>query len=196
MSLVDRTNAVRLIALAAAATLVAACGGAENRAAPGTPSNPMVAKPTEGTTTGRSNEGAGSAGEQPGYQKLVERQTSNPSSRFTPCELVTRTQARAILGAPVLAPQEAPQGPTCIYRTRTGSAFVTLAVQRQDIRTLKRQLRQPEAVDVSNRVAYCGNYGQQVLYVELSGGRVLSVAAPCKVARQFARKAVAQASGR
>ena len=67
--------------------------------------------------------------EQPGYQALVENQDKDPRSRFTPCNLVTKAQARAILGTPILEPSEGAQGPTCIYRSEDGKAFVTLAVQ-------------------------------------------------------------------
>jgi hypothetical protein len=196
----DRRIGVRLpglIALVLATALLCACGGeSKPTPPPGSPDNPLVATTPDATATGRSNEATSAdktspkAAEQPGYQKLVERQGRKPSSRFTPCNLVTKAQAHAIVGAPLQDPLEAPQGPTCIYRSRDGKSFVTLAVQTLEFSKLKRQIRKPHTVDVSNRTAYCGTYGQPMLYVPISSGRVLSVAAPCAVAKQFAITAV------
>jgi hypothetical protein len=187
---------VRLLGLTAfvtAAALLTACGGADRAAAPpGSRQNPLVAQPTKPTSTGRSNEASAGSDGQLNYKKLVERQTSRPASRFTPCNLVSRAQASAILGGPVLAPVEAPQGPTCIFRSRSGKAFVTLAVQKLDIGRLKKQLQRRQAVGVSHHAGYCGTYGQQMLYVSLSRQRVLSIAAPCGVAKRFAAHAVAR----
>ena len=112
----------------------------------------------------------------------------------SPCNLVTKTQAREIVGTPIQEPLEAPQGPTCIYRTQTGDGFVTLAVQTVDFRELKPQLQQPQRVAVSDRTAYCGQYGQAMLYLPLSRGRVLTVSGPCRVAKQFAATALRQLS--
>ena len=47
-----------------------------------------------------------------------------------------------------------------------------------------------QRIAVSSRVGYCGTYGQPMLYVPLSGGRVLSIAGQCAVAKRFALKAV------
>ena len=78
---------------------------------------------------------------------------------------MTRAQARAILGAPVQAPREAPQGPTCIYRTRKGNDFITLAVQPASFSGLKRQISRPQSIEVAGRSAFCGAHGQPMLYV-------------------------------
>jgi len=103
---------------------------------------------------------------------------------------VTKAQAGAILGAAMREPFEAPQGPTCIYRTRSGKGFVSVAVQATDIRKLAPRLRLRQRVAVSSRVGYCGTYGQPMLYLPLSRGRVLSVSGHCAVAKRFALKAV------
>jgi hypothetical protein len=196
-------NRVRPLCLAALATIGAAltaCGGSTPPpAAPGSPEKPLVAtQPRLGgvDATGRSNEAsAGSASQaKPGYDALVRKQPRHPRSRFTPCNLVTVAQARAIVGAPMLDPIEAPQGPTCIYRTRNGKSFVSVAVQASDFKKLKPRLRLRQRVAVANRTAYCGTYGQPMLYVPLSEGRVLSIAAHCAIAKQFADKAVRQLS--
>ena len=209
-----------VIAGLGAALLFAACGsgnGSSGNTAAGSPENPLVAhtQPETGTSAGahspgRSNEASakpqgstktvpgepsasksqGGTPKAPGYDTLLKSQTKRPTDRFSPCNLVTEVQARAILGAPILQPLEAPQGPTCIYRTQTGKTFISLAVQSMSINSLKRQLDKRQAVTVSDRTAYCGFYGQRMLYAPLSDGRVLSVAAPCPVAKQFAAKAV------
>ncbi|HEX6618014.1 MAG TPA: hypothetical protein VF024_00065 [Solirubrobacteraceae bacterium] len=193
-----------LIALVLMTAVLAACGGQSTpKPPPGSPQNPLVAQtPQDSATAGRLNEaapaakGAGAEGAkpkadaQPGYQKLVERQGSKPRSRFTPCNLVTKAQAGAIVGAPLQDPLEAPQGPTCIYRSQDGKRFVTLAVQSVPFSKLKRQMHKRQQVAVSDKTAFCGMLGQPILYLPLSGRRVLSVAAPCQVARKFAARAV------
>jgi Protein of unknown function (DUF3558) len=186
-----------LVALATAAIAVTACGGdAKPPAAPGSPQRPLVGKqptPGGGTAGGRRNEAAAPAkAKAPGYDALLDAQSSHPRSRFTPCNLVTEKQAQAILGAPLQDPVEAAQGPTCIYRSKDGRSFVTLAVQSLDFAKLKPRLRVPRRVTVGARTAYCGTYGQPMLYVPLSSGRVLSVAGRCEVARRFATRAVRQ----
>lgn len=185
-----------LIALMTAAALLSACGDASKPAAPpGSPENPLGAETGQKSKTGRSNEANAGSSQALGYRKLVERQSSNPRARFTPCNLVTRGQAKAILGGPVQALLEAPQGPTCIYRSKSGKSFVTVAVQPLDFNRVTKQIRRRQAVDVADRRAYCGLQGQPMLYVQLSRERVLSIAAPCPVARQFATRAVARLAG-
>lgn len=199
-----------LIPLAAVvAVLATGCGGGQERAAapPGSPDNPLqgqtqgaapgaVSRTGSSNAAGRSNEAAAApeaeqgAEAKPGYQALVDKQSKHPRSRFTPCNLVTRSQAGAILGESIRPPLEAPQGPTCIYRSASGRSFITLAVQSVAFRTLQRQIRRPHTVAIGGRRAVCGTYGKPMLYVPLSGGRVLSVAAQCDTAKQFAARAV------
>jgi hypothetical protein len=190
-----------LLALSSAGIAVTACGGSSTPPpASGSPQKPLVAEQTRlggADQTGRSNEASASpsasaSAAKPSYDALVKKQPSHPRSRFTPCNLVTPAQARSIVGAPILAPVEAPQGPTCIYRTRNGKSFVSVAVQTVDFDKLKPRLRPRQRIAVTGRTAYCGTYGQPMLYVPLSGGRVLSVAAHCAIAKQFAIAAVRQ----
>jgi hypothetical protein len=186
-----------LVALTGVAAVLTACGGGSKpAAAPGSPENPLVAQETRlgGAASGsRSNEAGGSGAQvKPGYETLVKKQSKHPRSSFTPCNLVTASQARAIVGAPMLDPVEAAQGPTCIYRSRDGKSFVTVAVQSLDFKKLKRHIRLRQRIDVSSRTAYCGNYGQPMLYVPLSRGRVLSIGAHCAIAKRFAVKALRQ----
>ena len=187
-----------VLALATAGLGLSACGGSSPPPAPGSPQRPLVATQPTGTGTatagGRSNEAAAAAGTtaKPGYESLLDAQSRHPRSRFTPCNLVTQSQAQAILGARLQEPVEAAQGPTCIYRSRDGRSFVTLAVQTLDFAKLRPHLKLSRRLRVGARTAYCGTYGQPMLYVPLARGRVLSVAGRCAVATQFARRAVRQ----
>ena len=96
------------------------------------------------------------------------------------------------MGERVRKPSEAAQGPTCVYRGE--KSFVTVAVQTLDFKRIKGRLGRPQSAKVAGQVAYCGNYGQQMLYVPLAGGNVLTVAAPCGQAKRFAELALGQLS--
>jgi hypothetical protein len=193
-----RSIGIRLLCLSLlllVAAPLAACGGSQDHksGAPGSKGNPLVANAeAEEQAKGRVNEAAAAPTPAPGYQRLLEKQTKRPRSGFTPCNLVTPRQAQSILGAPIQAPLEAPQGPTCIYRTRSGSGFVTVSVQTLDLAAIRHAMREPRRIAVSGHRAYCGVYGQPMLYTALPGGRVLSVGARCRVARAFATRAVAR----
>jgi hypothetical protein len=131
---------------------------------------------------GRSSGHAATAGSR--------RQVAPAPSARRPCSLVTRTQARAIIGAAILEPLEAPQGPTCIYQTPTGKPYITLTVQRASYARLQEQVRRRHSIAVADRRGVCGSYGRPMLYVPVGGGRVLSVAAPCAIASRFAARAI------
>jgi hypothetical protein len=178
-----------LIALLLATVLLAACGGGSSKPGPppGSPQNPLVAQ-AEKSSAG--SEAAPAPAAKPGYQSLVESQASKPRSRFTPCNLVTKVQAQAIVGLALRDPLEAPRGPTCIYRSRDGKRLITLAVQPLDFAKLKRRVHRRQTASIGNRSAFCGTLGAPVLYVELPKRRVLSVAARCDVGRRFAMAAV------
>jgi hypothetical protein len=197
------------VLLLAAVTALAACSDDESarEAPPGSPENPLVAEPVPGAegapadpaqerSPGSRESGAnpstgdraarqGAAGE-PGFEQLVEEQSANPRERFSPCNLVSRARAQAVIGKPIDEPIEAPQGPTCIYSPEGAKSFITVAVQSMPIERIKKQIRNRRQVDISDRAAYCGTYGQEVLYLPLERGKVLSVTAPCDVARRLA----------
>jgi len=203
---VGRAIATGLLAAAAiAAAALVACGGDSGSTAPeGSPDNPLVARTAEpvgdraGASSGggvrepgaASGEPAPTGGAGPGYRDLVDGQSARPRSSFTPCNLVERSEARAILGEAVEQPREALQGPTCVYRSASGERFVTVAVQAAAFDGLRRRMYVRREVDVAGRSAYCGTHGQPVLYVPLAPRRVLSVAGDCAVARRFAEIAV------
>ena len=66
---------------------------------------------------------------------------------------------------------------------------MTLAVESASVARLRAQIRNERAVTVADRTAYCGTFGKPMLYLPVGGGRVLSIAAPCGLARRFAAKA-------
>jgi hypothetical protein len=188
-----------VIAFVFVPALLSGCGGGSTSSPPGSPDNPLVAEQTSGGSASGLNHESGSAAPRaaakPGYQSLVERQGSKPRSRFTPCNLVTKAQAQAIVGAPINDPLEAPKGPTCIYRTQDGKSFITLAVQPLEFSKLKRTIHKREPVNVSDASAFCGMLGNPVVYVSLPKHRVLSVGAPCDVGRRFATTALGRLKG-
>lgn len=182
-----------LIAVAAALALATGCGASKPNPA-GSRQNPLVGKPTQLTADGRSNEAAGPSDTTAGAGAGAGASAAAAHGRTTPCRLVSRDQARTILGAPVLAPLRAPQGPTCIYRTKTGKGFVTVAVQPLDYTALVRRVKHPARTSIARHAAFCGSYGQPMLYAQIARGWVLSIAARCDVAREFAAKALGRLS--
>ncbi len=116
--------------------------------------------------------------------------SSTPVSASKPCTLVTAAQARALMGVAIAAPQHALQGPTCIYRARSGKSHVTLTVQRTSFAKLERQIGSTRRVGVGGRTGHCGRLGQPMLWVPLGKRRVLTIGAPCALARGFAAKAL------
>jgi hypothetical protein len=187
-----------LTAFVLVTVLLSACGGESTSrpSPPGSPDNPLMAVTPDDTSAGGVNEGAApKAAKAPSYQSLVEGQGRKPRSRFTPCNLVTKAQAQAIVGQPFRDPLEAPRGPTCIYRTKDGTSLITLAVQPLELAKLKGRLHDRRQVKVADRTAFCGTLGAPVVYVALSKTRVLSVAAPCDVGTRFATTAVRRLDG-
>jgi Protein of unknown function (DUF3558) len=187
LAYMKRIGLTTLTAMTVAA-LLAGCGDSSSSSAPsGSADNPVPAKQQPGSEKPSTVK--------PGYSTLLARQTKKPQSRFTPCNLVTKTQARAIIGTPIDEPVEAPLGPTCIYRSRDGKAFVTIAVPSVQYSKLKRTSRKRQPVTIANRAGFCGGDGKPTLYVPLQPRRVLAVAAPCPVAARFAAAAVKQLDG-
>lgn len=180
---------IGLVLAAVSAGAVSACGsGDAAKPPPGSPENPLVAEAP--SAAGAGSESATSPG-RVGFKELVDDQREQPAGRDddNPCGLVTKAQARTILGVPLLDPVVAPQGPTCIYRDRSGQSFTTIAIQSLSFKSLRPRIRRLERVAVSGRTAYCGTYGRPMLYLPLSRGRVLSIAAQCETATRLARRA-------
>lgn len=183
----------------AAAAAVTACGGddgsARTEAPLGSPRNPIVAQlPADRSDPDRGRQRPPTNGK-PGFRELVDRQSERPATRRSPCELVTKAQAQSILGTRILDPFEAPQGPTCIYRDRTGKIFVSLSVEKRDIDALRKEVKRSVRIEVGGRTGYCASYGRPMLFRELPRGRVLTVSGQCGVAKRFASRAVSQLKG-
>jgi hypothetical protein len=172
--------------------LLGACGESEpaSKAPPGSPENPLQSQARHDGTDPDAP-GAG----RPNYRSLVDRQSRRPAERSSPCEFVTRRQAQEIVGSSLLDPVEAPQGPTCIYRDRGGTTFITVALEETGFGALRDDVRRLRRVSVADRRAYCGVYGSPMLFLPLEGGRVLSVTAQCEVAMRFARSALPRLDG-
>ncbi len=200
------------ILLAAAALLLVACGGSSSTgdaassarsagAAPagGTQSAPSRARTTakarpdtvtNGVVVHRPAPGTGGNEINDDNPGVADTGKGAAPGQLDPCTLVSRAQARAIVGHPVDAPQEEPLGPTCIYRRQGAKSFVTVTVESIDFSTVKPQIRGRTSTEVAGHTVYCGDYGQPTTFVPLSGGRVLSVMAPCAVGTRFAATAL------
>lgn len=149
---------------------------------------PVIPPADRGRSSRKAPAGSSPAAGRKAPSPRLQRQPAPSASR--PCSLVTKSQARTILGLPVLAPIEAPQGPTCIYQSRSHERFITLSVQGVEFGQIRRKLGDGRRIPVGDRTGYCGTYGGKMLYVPLGRGRVLSVAAPCKLASEFAARAL------
>jgi hypothetical protein len=109
-----------------------------------------------------------------------------------PCTLVTRAEARAIVGRPIAALHQAPQGPTCIYQVHSARNLITMAVQNTSFTAPAQRAKNVTRVTLRGHKAYCVKRGGLVMLVPLSAGHVLNVTAPCPIAASFASKALAR----
>jgi hypothetical protein len=152
--------------------------------------------------TGAGRAASGSAGRQ--HLKVVDIRSGKQVQRASggadepvmptikapnPCQLVSHAAAQAILGGPVVE-TEAPLGPTCIIKVGQQKQVVTLAVQTVQVSSQVHQMKQLQRATVAGHPAYCGKLGQSQLYLSLSGGKALTVTAPCGVAEALAAQAV------
>jgi hypothetical protein len=109
---------------------------------------------------------------------------------LNPCTLVSGSEAQAIVGASLRASKEAPLGPTCVFNFKGSHPVITLAIESLSFQKTVRHMKKSTRLAVAGLEADCGNLGEQMLFVSLSGGRVLNVTAPCPIARAFAVKAL------
>lgn len=107
-----------------------------------------------------------------------------------PCTLVSEAQAQAIVGAPIATPQEAPLGPTCIYRRRGGGDLITVAVESLEFAKIRSKIHGTMRATMGGHTAYCGSYGHPTTFVPLAHGMVLNVSAPCAIGTRFAEQAL------
>jgi hypothetical protein len=195
-----------VIPLAAVALLIAACGGSSStrsaaarvgRSASGEAIPYKAAQihrdvVRNGLVTHRAMRGTGGAEINDDNPRRADSGNETARSQ-NPCTLVSRAQARAIVGRPIAAPVEAPLGPTCIYRPAGAKNFIILTVESIDFATIRAHIRNRTRFDVGGHTAYCGTYGQPTTFVPLAGGRrVLSITAPCAIGSRFAAKALSR----
>ncbi len=204
---------IAVISLALVAGAVGGCGGgSDEKAPPGSASNPLKALPNptptrtppdqvsgEGSNkTSKAPRASEDRGVPPKSARAAEtakssgarKQKAQAPSASRPCTLVPKSRAQSILREPILQPTYAPLGPTCLYRSRSGKVFVTLGVQEVRFASATRKMTKRKRLVVGGRAAYCGTLGRPITYVRLSARRVLMVTAPCAVARKFAAHAL------
>jgi hypothetical protein len=169
-------TAAGFILISALVMMGAGCSGGSNSSKAGG-SAPTVPAHTATTVRGDAAEGPA-------------KNDGSTSAPQNPCTLVTRAEAQAIIGASIDAPRVQPLGPTCIYQTAHSSTFITMAVERVNFDQVKPQIQDIVPVSGLGHQAYCGNYGRPTIFVVLDSTRILNVAAPCNVAKQFAAKAM------
>jgi hypothetical protein len=111
-------------------------------------------------------------------------------SQLNPCRLVSLAEAHTITGGSVQSASEAPLGPTCVYQLSGKEPDITLAVESAKLAQATHGMRPRRTVTVAGHTALCGRLGVQMLFVPLTGGRLLNVTAPCSIAQQFAGHAL------
>lgn len=192
--------------LIAAVLLVSACGGSSstNNAStrdnsPGKSSQRTIAQHhgdivSNGTTTQQPMHGTG--GDEINDDNPGRADSGNGSANgLNPCTLVPEAEVRAIIGKPIATPQEAPLGPTCIYRSPSANSQITVTVESVDFAKIKPQIRDRARISLARHTAYCGDYGQQTTFVPLSDDRVLDITAPCTIGTRLAEKAMSRLQG-
>ncbi len=118
-----------------------------------------------------------------------DQNTTTPT-QFNPCALVTLGEARSITHQRITQRIEAPLGPTCIYKASGSKRYVTLAVELVRLSQVTHAAQKRTQVNVKGLPGYCVRLGTPMLFVQLSGRRLLNVTAPCGVARRLAAVAV------
>ncbi len=192
-------------ALVGSAFLMAGCGSANvshpvaGAAETETATQPVPASPKITTPVGRDRITHTTHKPVPaqGIGKGPSDESSATGSKpVDPCTLVSRSEAQAIVHAPVAQPVEAPQGPTCIYEPRGAKNFITLAVESTNFSKVapQAQLTARVTLTVAGHTAYCGNAGAEMMIVPLTIGKFLAITAPCPVATSFAGAALKRLS--
>jgi len=178
----------------AVALLIAACGSSSSAPSAAAPVGKGAAHRdvvSSGGITQRPVRGTG--GNEINDENPARADSGNGrATGQNPCMVVSKAEAQAIINRPIAAPQEAPLGPTCIYRPLGNKTLITLAVESVDFAKVRPHIRHDIRVVIAGRTAYCGDYGRPTTFVPLANGRVLTVTAPCAVGTRFAKKALSQ----
>lgn len=161
---------IPLAALAVAAVVIATGrGGADSEATAKTVAHTEIVTAT--FPTGRDTDEVSASGSKP----------------IPACELVTKPEAEAILGAGV-AVAEKPLGPTCLY---SGSGRqVTLVVEKTPLQALRHGARSATKVTADGRQGYCLRYETTAVAFAVGEGRILHITGPCPAGVRFAAKAL------
>lgn len=113
-----------------------------------------------------------------------------PIANTNPCKLVSVHEANAMTGGAIAGSRLAPLGPTCVFSLDHRKANITLNLEASSFAEVTNQMTRREHLTIGGHKAYCGRLGAQMLYVQLGGGRVLHVTAPCPIAQRFAQTAL------
>jgi hypothetical protein len=188
------------VTAAAAVALVAGCGSSSQQTANTATVRVQAARPVPPIPKflgANSVRPTGPVRARPAQPGTVDDEVNSSGARtLDPCTLVSRSEAQTIVGQPLAAPVDAPQGPTCIYRPIGGKLLVTLALQSTNFSKIQpqAQLRDRTPVSVRGHAAFCGLTGGPTLIVPLANGRFLAVTAPCPIAAALASRALARLS--
>ena len=112
---------------------------------------------------------------------------------FHPCTLVTASDAQAI-DPTVTSAVEARLGPSCVYYRR-GNKEITLTLEQRSLQTATGKLNKGVPLTVANHAGICARLATDTLFVSLTGGRALTIGAPCALAQRLAAKALTRLPG-
>jgi hypothetical protein len=104
-----------------------------------------------------------------------------------PCLLVTRSQAREILGGKVKMAERL-QGPTCVYSAN--GREVSMIVEDVSMKALVAGARKSQNVTAAGHHGYCLQYETSSVVFAVGGGRVLQVTGACQAGVRFATLAI------
>lgn len=199
------TKLTSIIALGLAATAIAGCGGSapQKPAAqdPVASQRPLQASNASNLDIGRSPAQQNDKGKQPKVSRGARIQRGHatpdqadhdgvPITNTNPCKLVSVHEANTMTGGAIAGSRLAPLGPTCVFSLDHRKANITLNVEASNFSEVTRPMVKREQLEIRGHKAYCGQLGSPMLYVQLSGGRVLHVSAPCLIAQRFAQTAL------
>jgi len=190
MKLRGRGFAATLVVAGLAATgLLAGCGGGSSTAT-GTEasatvegSGKIVASHDKVTNT---EETVISTGQFPTGHDTDEESVSG-TKPIKPCNLVTRKEAKAILGGTVKM-EEHQQGPTCVY-TSSGRE-ITMAVMELPLKPLVSGARKSTPLTIRGHQAYCIRYETTSVVTGVGHGKILQVTGPCQADVRFVSAAL------
>jgi hypothetical protein len=179
-----------VVAGLAATGLLAGCGGGSGSAT-GTEASATVASGTGKIVASHdkvtnSEETVIPAGQFPtGHD--TDEESSSGTKPIKPCTLVTRKEAKAILGGAVKM-EEHPQGPTCVYSS--SGREITMAVMELPLKPLVSGARKSTPLTIRGHQAYCVRYEKPSVVTGIGHGKILQVTGPCQADVRFVSAAL------